>query len=239
MNEENKKKFLSHARLQTSREACGLLIIEKGKEQLVICKNKAEYDHQFILDPQDYADASDRGQVIGVVHSHPFGSSEPSEADKVGCAQSGLKWHIVACTSGEWTTIEPNEYKAPLVGREWCHGLLDCYSLIRDYYKQELNLEIPDFDREFEWWLKGQDLYENNYQSAGFVEINIDEIKKHDVILMQLQSVVINHGGIYLGNELFLHHLHKRLSSRDVFGGYWLKNTVRVLRHRSLIDEKN
>jgi proteasome lid subunit RPN8/RPN11 len=239
MNDANKKSFLIHARMQSPREACGLLIVENGVETLVICKNKAEYDHQFIIDPMDYVMSEERGEVIGIVHSHPMNSPQPSEADKVACSQSKLKWHIVGCLTGEWFTLEPNGYEAPLIGREWCHGLLDCYSIIRDYYKRELNLEIPDYDRDFEWWRKGENLYLENFKDAGFSEVPIKEVQKHDVILMQIQSPVINHGAIYLGDEKMLHHLHKRLSSRDVYGGYWLRHTVKVVRHRSFIDAKN
>lgn len=235
MNEENKAKFLNHARLVSPREACGLLVIEDGKERLVICKNISEYDQQFTIDPRDYAAAADLGDVVAVVHSHPLTNPLPSEADKVSCEQTRLKWHIVACLTGEWFTFEPNGYRAPLIGRTWCHGVLDCYSLIRDYYREELSIELADYDREFEWWVKGEDLYIKHFADAGFVDIGNQPMKKHDVILMQIKSGVANHGGVFLGGDRFIHHIHKRLSSRDVFGGFWLKNTVKVVRHRSLL----
>jgi proteasome lid subunit RPN8/RPN11 len=235
MKDENRVKFLAHARLMAPREACGVLIVDGGKEQLIICKNISEYDQQFIIDPFDYVAAADRGDVIAIVHSHPLSSPLPSEADLVSCEQTQVPWHIVGVITGEWHSIEPKGYKAPLIGRTWCHGVLDCYSLIRDYYRDELNIELVDYDREFEWWIKGEDLYIRHFEGAGFVDIGMGSMKKHDVILMQIQSGVANHGGIFLGGDRFLHHLHKRLSSRDVYGGYWLKNTVKVVRHRSLV----
>ncbi|MGZ3743535.1 MAG: C40 family peptidase [Pseudobdellovibrionaceae bacterium] len=239
MNQENRDKFLAHARTVIPKEACGLLIIEKGRETLVICKNISAYDQQFIIDPIDFVMAEDRGEVIAVVHSHPMNSPQPSQADKVSCGQTNLKWHIVGALTGDWVTIEPTAYKAPLIGREWCHGLLDCYSLIRDYYKEELNIEIPDYDRDFEWWAKGKNLYEENFKNAGFVEVPFEKIRRHDVILMQILSPVINHGGIYLGGDQFLHHVHNRLSSRDVYGGYWFKHSIKIVRHRSLMNEND
>ena len=36
-----------------------------------------------------------------------------------------------------------------------------------------------------------------------------------------------------LGDGLILHHLQGRLSSRDVYGGYWQKITTHILRHRT------
>jgi cell wall-associated NlpC family hydrolase len=52
-----------------------------------------------------------------------------------------------------------------------------------------------------------------------------------DCFLMQVASPVPNHAAVYLGDGLILHHLQGRLSSRDVYGGYWQKVTTHVLRY--------
>ena len=214
------------------REACGLVIVEKGKEVFVPCKNISELDDTFILDPRDYLLAEQRGEILRVVHSHCYSDARPSEADKVACEASGLPWSIVSVPNNTWQEFQPSGYKAPLVGRTWSHGILDCYSLIRDYYKENLGIEIPDFERQFEWWHKGENLYLDNFEKAGFYEVPISQAGPNDVILMQILSPVVNHGGIYLGNEQMLHHLHRRLSCREVWGGYYRKHTVKVLRHK-------
>jgi proteasome lid subunit RPN8/RPN11 len=215
------------------REACAVIIIEKGRERLVICKNVSVVNDQFILDPLGYAAAEDRGEIIGIVHSHCFVSSRPSGADRVACEASGLEWHICSVPTGSWFSFKPDGYKAPFVGREFCHGVLDCYSLIRDYFKETLSIEIPDFERDFEWWELGQSLYLDNFKKAGFREVPMKEIKAHDVLLMQIHSRIVNHGAVYLGNDLMLHHLSKRLSAREVFGGYYKKHTQKVVRHEN------
>lgn len=216
----------------TSREACGLVIIEKGKEVFVPCRNISELKDTFALDPEDYAKAEDRGEIVRIVHSHCYSNPRPSEHDKVSCEASGIPWSIVSVPNGDWFHFEPSGYKAPLVGRTWAHGTLDCYSLIRDYYKETLNIEIPDFERRFEWWLKGDDLYLENFESAGFYQVPSESIKKHDVVLMQILSPVINHGAVFIDSDRILHHLYARLSGRDVYGGYYKKHTVKVLRHK-------
>ena len=76
-------------------------------------------------------------------------------------------------------------------------------------------------------------LYLDNFAKEGFYPIPLEELQYGDAILMQLESSLPNHAAIYLGDQLILHHLQKRLSSRDVFGGYYLKSTARVLRHES------
>ena len=74
-------------------------------------------------------------------------SPEPSQADRVACEATALPWFIVSFPSGHWTELRPQGYAAPLVGREWSHGVLDCYSLIRDWYAQERGIDLPDFPR--------------------------------------------------------------------------------------------
>ena len=56
-----------------------------------------------------------------------------------------------------------------------------------------------------------------------------------DIILMNIESPVPNHAAIYLGENVILHHVTNRLSSRDVYkwGGYYHKMTAKVLRHES------
>jgi proteasome lid subunit RPN8/RPN11 len=231
---ENCSIFLAHAQAECPRETCGVLIIERGVESLVICRNVSDYDDQFVIDPIDYLSASKRGDVVAIVHSHCFVSPAPSQADRVACESSRVPWHIVSVPNGHWHTFEPNGYVAPLVGREWAHGSLDCYGLVRDYYKQTLGVLLPDFHRSREWWDKGENLYcLDNIISAGFTElVGLEDVREHDVLLMQVHSKVINHAGVYLGDDRFLHHLNQRLSSRDLWGGYWRKHTVKIARYR-------
>lgn len=223
--------IVEHGKKDSPREACGLVIIQKGRQVYVPCKNLANGSDNFVLDPQDYAAAHERGEIIAVVHTHPNMSAKPSQADLVACEESGLPWFILGLPSEKWEYIEPSGYVAPLVGRQWSHGVLDCYAIIHDYYHQELGIPIPDFDRSDEWWKRGENLYVNNFGKAGFKEITLEELSKDDVILMRINSPVPNHGAIYLGDGVILHHVHGRLSSREVFGGYWLKNAAVYLRY--------
>lgn len=233
MTPENRALALKHAMTEIPREACGVLIIERGHEVFVPCRNLSPFRDAFMICPEDYANAEDRGEVVRIIHSHPYSRATPSEVDRVSCEASGVPWSIVSVPNGDWHDFNPTGYRAPLVGREWAHGLLDCYSLIRDHYREAMSIELPDFERDYEWWFKGQDLYIENFAKAGFREVPIESLQVNDVLLMQVMSPVVNHGAVYLGNDQMLHHLHRRLSCRDVFGGYWRKHTVKVVRHEN------
>ena len=200
------------------------------------CRNLAAVaGEQFVIDPLDWAMAEDLGEILAVCHSHPNASANPSMADRVMCEKSGLPWFVIGWPSGVIKRLDPEGWSAPLVGREFHHGVLDCYTLIQDYFRVTLGITLPDFEREDGWWEQGKTLYRDGFGVAGFVEVN-DTPREHDVLLMQVHSDVENHGAVVLGNGQILHHLHGRLSCRDIYGGYWRRHTRAVLRHRSLVE---
>lgn len=231
MKEETRKTIIAHAAREYPRECCGLLVNAAGKEVYKPCRNMAVGTDNFQLHPEDYLAGERLGQVMAVIHSHPDSRPDPSQADRVACEASGLPWHILGYPTLQWAYIAPSGYKAPLLGREWSHGVLDCYSLIRDWYRDERAEQLPDFARQDEWWRRGDNLYEDNFEKAGFMAVD-DPPQIGDVILMQVLSEVPNHAGIYLGGNMFIHHLFNRLSCRDIYDGYWRRNTRRILRFR-------
>lgn len=233
MTPENQAKFILHARESAPREACALLVIKRGVEHLHLCRNMAVGTDQFIIDPVDYAVAELSGDVVAIVHSHPTGTPDPSQPDLVACEASGLPWHILGLPTEAWGYLEPTGYQAALVGREWSHGVLDCYSLIRDWYATERGITLPDFDRRDEWWLRGENLYVENFWLAGFVEIDHADIQPGDVILMRVLSPVPNHGAVYLGDNYIIHHVQNRLSCRETLGTLWRNRITHTLRHEN------
>ena len=238
MNELTERAIREHAVAEYPREACGLIAVIKGKERYLPCRNLAESNKQnFVLHPEDYAKAEDLGEVIAVVHSHPDASNLPSDADKVVCARQGMPWYIVSVNAqGETSDVHchmPDGYEAPLVGRQFSHGVLDCYALVRDYYAREVGMVLPDYERQDNWWNNGQDLYMQNYRDAGFHPIK-GEVRKHDIIIMQVRSPRPNHAGVYIGDGLMLHHMYGRLSTREVYGGWFQEITRVIVRHKEL-----
>jgi len=235
----------AHALGEYPRECCGLIVIVKGRERYVPCRNIATAPSEhFVLDPQDYALAADAGEITAIVHSHPDVPARPSEADLVQCEASELPWVIVSVMPGdtgpavtEARVIEPHGYTAPYVNRTWAHGLLDCWGLCRDWYAREWGVDLPDPVRHDAWWNDGVSALYNDdaLGDANFVPVSVSEIAPGDLILMQIRSKnrVPNHAAIYLGDGLMLHHLHGRLSSRDNYGGYYAEMTRSIWRHRA------
>jgi cell wall-associated NlpC family hydrolase len=139
---------------------------------------------------------------------------------------------IINPNSGQQHYFEPSGYVAPLIGRPFCFGSLDCYGLVRDWYKSERSVMLPNFERRDRFWLRGENLFLDNFERAGFVSVALTDAKEGDVILQQIASPIPNHCGVLLGDGTLLHHSQGRLSSRDVYGGYWRKVTTHCLRYR-------
>lgn len=233
MTPHTREAIVEHAKEEYPRECCGLLVIYRGRETYIPCRNIGVGSDNFVLHPEDYAAADQLGEIVAVIHSHVNIPPEPSQADRVACEASGLPWHIVSVPNETWSELYPMGYTAPLVGREWSHGVLDCYSLIRDWFKQERGITLPNFDRRDDWWHRGENLYVDNFEKVGFKRIDASELQPGDCFIMQVMSPVPNHAAVYLGDDLILHHVQGRLSTRDVYGGYWRKCTTHVVRYEN------
>ena len=228
-----KDKALVHAKDQDPKEAVGLLLNVKGKERYYPCRNLALTDHQcFILDPEDYVKADETGEIVAVVHSHPITPPIPSQADKVSCEDSGLPWYIVNPKTEQWGYLEPSGYKAPILGRQWVWGVTDCWSLVRDWYKEEKNIKLKDWDRPTtpQQFLDNP-LFESCFSETGFKELRPDEaLKNGDALLLSIGSAGLNHVAIFLDGDV-LHHLADRISCKEPYNQWLQKCTGMRLRY--------
>ena len=234
-----------HAEQVSPRECCGLIIRTPLGLVYFPCLNlelgEAGRD-RFVICPADYARAEDLGDIVAIAHSHPHADANPSEADRVMCERTGLPWLIMGWPSQVATLTLPAGYEAPLIGRSFAHGILDCYTLLQDYYERTLGIALPHFERADDWWVakpgaQAQDLYATQFDQAGFVQVN-GPPQPHDVLLMQVRSDRLNHAAVYLGDSRILHHLHSRPSCEDIWGGYWERHTGMIVRHREVIERR-
>ena len=200
---------LVHAKDQNPKEAVGLVLNIRGKQRYYPCRNLSMTDHQcFIIDPEDYVKADNTGEIVAIFHSHPVNPPTPSQADKVSCEDCGLPWYIVNPITKQWAYLEPTGYKAPLLGRQWGWGITDCWSLVRDWYKEEKNIKLKDYQRpttpqEF----LDDPLFESYAWRTGFRELRNDEkLENGDVLLMSIMPPTLNHVALFFDGDV-IHHL--------------------------------
>ncbi|MDC9606633.1 C40 family peptidase [Xenorhabdus griffiniae] len=226
--------IMAHAQNTYPAECCGLVIQHHRRQRYLPCRNTAAAPtEQFSIHPDDYAAAEDQGTLVAIVHSHPDATTQPSQLDIAQCDLSQVPWVIASWPEGDIRTVMPTEGIKPLIGRPFVHGIWDCYAIVRDWYRSERGISIPDFARTDGWWERGENLYMKHYAAAGFVLCH-GELQAGDVIIMQVQADEPNHAGLYLGDGLMLHHLYGQLSKREPYHGYWQERTMVTLRHHHL-----
>lgn len=212
----------THILTQYPNEACGVVI---GGE-FYPCENVAEDKRtNFKIAADELIRLEiEHGDVEVVVHSHPYDikaagrwdPSWPSASDMTAWMAGGIPWVIYA-TEGEGLSrpvVMDDANPAPLEGREFIHGVLDCYALVRDYFRLERGVTLPNYPRDMSWWEAGKDLYSENFEAAGFKEISSKEAREGDLILLKYRSPVINHAVIIVSPSEVLSHMANRLSGR-------------------------
>ena len=228
-----KQDALVHAKNQDPKESCGLLIDVKGKEKYFPCKNLSTYSQQcFIIDPEDYAKAEDSGKILAVIHSHPVTPPVASQADMISCEESGVIWHIVNPKPEQWGFYKPSGYKPPLIGRHWVWGITDCWSLVRDWYKENLGITLRDWNRPTtpEEFIENP-VFEKCAWRTGFRQLRPEEkLENGDLLFMSIMATGLNHVAIFLDGDV-LHHLADRISCKEPYNQWLLKCTGMRLRY--------
>jgi len=223
-----------HFKNEYPREGCGVLGVVKGKLKWFPCTNVAEDQENFIIDSTEYLKLVQTSDIVGIVHSHPDKSSEPSEADIAACNSLGIKYYIFSYPSMDLTVLEPVQSVKDLYGREYKFGEADCFEAMRDYLAtQDIHIS-PRAAFEDDWWKKDLNYFTPEVVKLwGFKEINLSELQPNDMLVFNVFSEVPNHCGVYLGNEVFYHHAVNRLSCRESLYPMWIEYLTGAYRHEA------
>ena len=211
-------------------EGCGILLNKRVKLELIPCNNDAEDPYNdFKINTTDYVKAQLMGDIYAIVHSHVDASPEPSEADIKSSDFLGIPYIIYSIPSYEKYTYTPVIADIPLTGRTYNFGENDCYSLVRDYYRKEFDITLPSIEFEDNWWDKGLNYFEDCVEPFGFKDV--DTPQKGDMIIFKVYGNIPNHCGIYLEEDVMLHHAENRLSCRESLYPFWIRHLVRFIRY--------
>ena len=159
------------------------------------------------------------GPLLAVVHTRSSTAAEhkdvdpllfiPSAAEMRAQMSLAVPFGVVVCVRSRcidrfW--FGDQSPRLPLPGRPFRHGVTDCYSLIRDFYRLEWGVLLPDHPRDWNWWTQGLDLYQAGFEEAGFRSIDPAHAGDADAVLFRMRSRVPNHAAVLLGEGRMLHH---------------------------------
>ena len=230
-----KQSFKEYAKKQAPNEACGLLAVIKGKETFWPCKNLAEGKFEFfMLDPDDWAECEDTGEVIGVVHSHPIGAATPSDTDKAACEHLGFPYYIYSIEHDHWEVLEPTGWKAPsLIGRKFIWGKYDCWSIVTDWFEENKNIKIKYWPRPktLNHFVK-KPYFEKVLTESNFVKQQTNNnFEEGDVLLFVGAKQTLSHVAVYIGDMMILNHNFKCLSCREPLDYQYQQTLKEVYRY--------
>lgn len=205
-----KKAALEHALSNPEIEVVGFVV---GGEYVPGVNLHEDPSNNFIVTPPD------EGDFDAVVHSHIKPVHYPSKQDMQSQLAVGKPFYVTVIddVNGHEVFGFGDQLETPdLIGRSFRHGVTDCYSLCRDFYKSK-GVELPEHPREWQWWTgeSPEEMYLENFASAGFYEIPLSEARPGDGFLASVGSKTCNHAGIFVEDGLILHHTTSRTEGYD------------------------
>jgi proteasome lid subunit RPN8/RPN11 len=171
-----------------------------------------------------------------LIHSHTEETftadpRTPSYEDMLGQRDTGVTWGIVHCDGENVSKIlyfgPPS--KEALLGRNYISNVQDCFTLARDFLYIEKGIDVGIHPRPTEWEVWNPHYIEQTYTSLGFKQVPVDDVQCGDILLFTIGSKYINHIGVYVGEDVFIHHLYNRTSASDSFRK-WHKQLTKVIR---------
>lgn len=101
------EEILKHIETEYPKEACGLIVSDKGTEKWIACNNVAEDpEEEFVIDNEQFVRAQLDYDILKIVHSHTDGSAEPSEHDKKACSFIKIPYMIISWPDGDVVEYE-------------------------------------------------------------------------------------------------------------------------------------
>lgn len=208
-------------------EMAGLLT----KTGFIHCENRADDPSKaFKISALDYA--RHHSAIIAVVHTHipprrhalPFDVRTPSYEDIVGQRKSALPWLIFGC-DGVLISEPVQLPRVPndrYLNRPFIWFINDCYSLVQDYYRFELDIILPDHkaDKPYDQIRTLNDLFVEHVSDYGFVACDtLDGLKNGDLLLLDSGGFKRNHlGVVHDGDVLHQDNLSVRQPLSDFIG---------------------
>lgn len=231
-----------YAILSKPEECCGLVLETLTGVKIWPTENCSEYDRTktFKIHPFEVIKIEDQGKLIGIYHSHNSPSKERifSELD-IRNAQIHKIMSIVYNTVEEQFCFLTETSQLKYLGRKFLIGQNDCFSLIHDYFKNELKIELGNYPRDNKWFIKNPTIWLDNVEKGGckivFKGSALEEfaLKKYDILLSDgpIEGVPC-HGALYIGNGMVLHHPRNKLSTLEPLHQTLAERILFVIRHK-------
>lgn len=178
----------------------------------------------------------DISKAVGIIQVDRSSNLDVPDSIRQEMNLKNLPYTIIGKDKDHAKSYLPDRYfeRVEYENRVYVYGILDCYTLIRDWYRNNHNVWIPaNIDRAFGWWQNGRNLYVDMYEQYGFVQV-YEKINIGDVLIFRFDNGMPSHSAIYIGQGNMLHHMIGRFSCVEPFDGIYKTSLVGILRYGNL-----
>lgn len=218
-------------------ECCGFIVLDKYEPKILPIKNIA-YDplNTFRMPDETYLITKSKYEIIGIYHSHPSPNHDESfsESDIEASEVNQLPYYLYNVVSDKFYSYLPKNYYINLIGKPFIWGIYDCFSAVRYYYRQNLNILLEDYERNDSFFEKPGTLITDEFEKNGFRKLqSLNLCQPHDIFVFYGPTMIPQHLAVYTNHNKILHHKLNRLCGLDTLTSFGNKIAF-ILRHKSL-----
>jgi proteasome lid subunit RPN8/RPN11 len=219
-------------------ECCGFIIKENEKFKCIPTKNiSKDPKENFEISSLDFLKIKQKyKKIYYIYHSHTNDNQDLTEKDK-NCSENLVLPIIMYNLKHDFVKIyEPIKVKNEYIGRYYEHGKYDCFKLIEDFYKNELNINF-NYDRNFykksliEMDIKNEIF--KYFEQNNFEIITNNTFKINDILFMDFfLNKNPKHFALYLGDDKILHQPMGGFSKIENYSDFYKKKLYAIFRRK-------
>ena len=234
MNTRIKNKIKYHAIEKSPDECCGFIINKDGKADVIQCENIArDPKNNFKISARDFLSIKNQYEILYCYHSH-LDEENFSLLDKLTAKQLNLDLILYIKNKELFKYFSyNNEYNKNYIGKSFYFHGLNCFDLVKNYYNNELNLQI-DFPKELITNNK-LEINKNNFNLLEkYALINNltffqnKDLENNDILLLDMNGFY--HLAVYLGGSKLLEQPLNGFSQIVNYTNYHDRKKVGVFR---------
>lgn len=131
-----------------------------------------------------------------------------------------------------------------LLDKNYVSGVQDCLELVLDFYKDIFDIEYPRYARPLNFFLPELNLPPKIVEDMQLKSRSLSraELKDGDILAFRCGSDYTNHFGVYVGNNLFIHHLNNNKSREESLDQRWFRRLTHIYYTedvQTLLPQKN
>lgn len=117
------------------------------------------------------------------------------------------------------------------LGAPYVEGKNDCYSVLRQYFRDQWGVWLPNIARPNNFWDDPKMDFYGAYRLYGFKPVFDQPLEIGDVLIMPLNTKMNTHAAAVVEGNQILHHMPGGRSTLDPLFPKWVNRANAVLRH--------